>query len=586
MPPSSSYSVNTTDSENPNSTSYQTRGEAIRRLYDNWSSERSETTRRRLIRRIDVDNEVLRRRGDIAADESFVAIRLIDSNISKEKPTFVNYLRNSHRQAVFSPIDGVYDGVELLEQFYTRGMSYMRWEIPHIKAQDGASVHGWDAVELKFDKSVPFHIRAEHVGHDKLWFNLDVEDIQDAAYIGRDLVISKRKLKDWVTSFGFNKEQVDFILDKDSNSNREQHATVIISKVWFRNKDNEVMVGYWHRDAQDWLKSPSLAHVGLVKENGSPEAITKYPIILLTYTESEEPEIVSTLGRVWLDRYKQEAVCTLWSTAVTGATRSANLYASPNNASDQPIAPLQGLQLEGNTMYNQPINFHTPPAPSPQLVDFASKLETQNDQEIGQVNFAVNNRKDSEKTATEIKSAESSQTQLSSVQLVFFANYLREFHNSCWVIINSRINAKLIDNVPESILPIINKPFLIQPSGDIDVIKRDQLEQQRRQDWPVVANTPIAIPFLIDILKVSYPNDWQRYAQVMQQAQQQQAAQAQQQNEAKTIIAAQSNLLDATVDADDLKGVPNLNNQLQKVKKVAENFLNPPQQNQPQTPQG
>ena len=169
---------------------------------------------------------------------------------------------------------------------------------------------------------------------------------------------------------------------------------------------------------------------------------------------------------------------------------------------------------------------------------------------------------------------------------MFFANYLREFHNSCWVIINSRINAKLIDNVPESILPIINKPFLIQPSGDIDVIKRDQLEQQRRQDWPVVANTPIAIPFLIDILKVSYPNDWQRYAQVMQQAQQQQAAQAQQQNEAKTIIAAQSNLLDATVDADDLKGVPNLNNQLQKVKKVAENFLNPPQQNQPQTPQG
>jgi len=69
-----------------NSKAWKDKNEVIRRLYDSWSQERGESVKRRRIRRIDIDNETLRSRGDIAADESFVAIRLIDSNIAKEKP--------------------------------------------------------------------------------------------------------------------------------------------------------------------------------------------------------------------------------------------------------------------------------------------------------------------------------------------------------------------------------------------------------------------------------------------------------------------------------------------------------------------
>jgi len=42
-----------------------------------------------------------------------------------------------------------------------------------------------------------------------------------------------------------------------------------------------------------------------------------------------------------------------------------------------------------------------------------------------------------------------------------------------------------------------------------------------KQDWPVFSQTPLAIPFLKDLITESYPSEAQRYNAILDQAQQQ-----------------------------------------------------------------
>jgi hypothetical protein len=149
-----------------------------------------------------------------------------------------------------------------------------------------------------------------------------------------------------------------------------------------------------------------------------------------------------------------------------------------------------------------------------------------NANEQSQVDYAAQNRQDSRKTATEIASANKQATELSNVQITGYSIFIARVYTRCWEISQSCILTGLIA-VPEILKQACAAKWILKASGDIDVIERAEKIQKMKQDWPVLANTPLAIPFLKDLILAQYPEEAARYNGIIDQAQQaeQQAAQ-------------------------------------------------------------
>src|SRR5438552_10000780 len=155
-------------------------------LIDDWSAITEDSERNRTIRYIKTDIDSLKAAGLFKEDETFVGCRLIDQNIRAEIPSFVSYITQPRRSAIFSSSIGQpVQGIENIEKFFTDVARYEGWEIPFLKVVDGSLTHGWDFVEIVFDISRPGHFSIEHVGRDQLLFDKETEDFQNQEIIIR-----------------------------------------------------------------------------------------------------------------------------------------------------------------------------------------------------------------------------------------------------------------------------------------------------------------------------------------------------------------------------------------------------------------
>ena len=152
-----------------------------------------------------------------------------------------------------------------------------------------------------------------------------------------------------------------------------------------------------------------------------------------------------------------------------------------------------------------------------------------NQQETSQVNFAAQNRKDSRKTAEEIKAATQAAAALSTVQVVLFSTSLKELYTTMFDIIQSRVITGVLIVSPE-VMPFYSRQYIVKPAGDTDVIERQQLVKTMMDSWPVMKDTPAGPEFLADLIARMFPETGSKYTQIIRNAiQQQQSAQAQQQ---------------------------------------------------------
>src|SRR6266576_3498506 len=77
----------------------------LKRMIDDWNTEVEDTEVRRKTRKVELDVEGLRQKGDLDEDETIVPVRTIDINIQRELPAYVNYLKNSRRICTFFCLD-------------------------------------------------------------------------------------------------------------------------------------------------------------------------------------------------------------------------------------------------------------------------------------------------------------------------------------------------------------------------------------------------------------------------------------------------------------------------------------------------
>lgn len=547
----------------------------LQRLVHDWTDEIEETKIRRETRDIDVNIEDLRQRGDLDEDETLVPVRVIDTNIQREQPAYINYLKNSRRLCIFNCLSNPAQDTQKLEEAFTRGMTYTSWEKDHYKCLDGAQTHGWDAVEVVLDESKPLNVAIEHIGHDNLFFPRSNINLQFAPRIIRRYEVTLSQLDKFVTKYGFSADQVARLKDSRKETKREVE-TLTIYKCYYK-REGQVFVAWFSLEAgvDDWLMAPSALDLGIAEQQMQPQTVMQadqltgipmpttvmqpvwvpspiklYPIFILPYRQTEKPRIIDHRGRVFLDEMKQEAQTAILSAFINGITRASNIYASPatEDGTGASLKELENIKLAGGRVLSRPMQFWHPEYPDPMVLSALQQFDVANSQETNQPNFAVINRQDSRKTAKEIDTANQQQALLNSVQLTMFSTFIREVYSFAWLIVQSQAlqnkisflltsvptpklnpsagNTPMIDPMTrqpivytswKNDVEVIAQKYEVRAAGDVDVIARQEKINQMMQDWPVIQNTALRDRFLADLIKLKYPDTGEAYANVLAQ---------------------------------------------------------------------
>lgn len=459
----------------------------LNQLISDWKSEEQRTEANRLTRDVEINVDTLRETGDIDDDECFIPERIIDSNIQREMPSYINFLKNSRRIAIFQDqLDPTFD-TDRVEQDFTRGMTYKGWTKPHFKVIDSSMTHGWASVEVVYDERYPLHCGIEYIAHEDLLFAIDAQDIQASSVILRRYRLTSLQLKNWVAQFGFDLQQVNFLIEKYKEE-RNKDKTIEVFKRYCKHQ-GVVYCSWFSIDgaATDWLKKPIQYYIGIDKQVTTMQMIPKpmtgvdpltgkltvnmipiptpatdwieqelknYPIFIFPYRETEKPLLFDYKGRVFFDKDKQEAQTAIITAFVNRVNRSQKVYASPSTDQQQdgrPAKQLANFQWKDGTIFDKPMTFWTPPPPEYEILKAMEYMDTSNSQDIGQTDFATLNREDSRKTAREVTAAQQAQTLLDSVDLTLFSEFIREVYSFAWLIVRSqalqnRIKFLLIEN--------------------------------------------------------------------------------------------------------------------------------------------
>jgi hypothetical protein len=595
---------------------YQKAKPYLTELATRWNtSEQLRTESNRLTRDVDIEVDGLREEGLLEDDEAFIPDRVIDLNIQREMPSDINYLKNSRRVATFRDVlDPTYD-TDLLEQEFTRVVTYKGWVVPFYKEFDAAKTHGWASMEVLYDESKPGNASIEYIAHENLIFAQDAEDIQNCICVLRRYMLTPLVLKQWVNKFGFDFQQVMLLIEKTKGGDRVAVDKTIEVYKRFHKYNGQVYVSWFSKDSActDWLKKPVPLYVGIdelvdtpvpqqspvgtspqmpqpqtnappmgqpmgipqMTKTWKPSPVTNYPIFILPYKQTEKPYIFDFKGRVFYDKDKQEFNTSIKTAFCNGLNRSTKVFASPQGDpinDGKPAKLLADIQWQNGGVFDKQMNFWTMPCPNPLILKTLESMADENLEDIGQTSYATMNRQDSRKTATEIKGAEQQSQQLDSVDLTILSEHLRDIYSFFWLIIRSQalqgrikflqitppqqqgqvagqvgqvgqpqqqgqLPMGMSPQLPPQIQSIVNsagnyqqeaqgrtndidtliRMYDVRAAGDVDVVQKQDLVQSMMQDWPVVQTTPLASTFLVDLMKLKYPQNSDRYATILQQ---------------------------------------------------------------------
>jgi len=440
----------------------------------------------------------------------------------------------------------------------------------------------------------------EYVQFGDFSFIADTRDLQKVEMLGRAYYFTKTKLLQLADSKNgddkWSKEQIDKIIASEPNDEQSQiysGTTTInrslykIMKVMFRVKGIVQVAWCCPVICDGWLRSPRPLFLGRRKINEGATKIasvirklppmmqatalksarllnknitdehsnailntttpisdeeyeTMYPYFLYPYLISENDTIACLKGRIFLDQDVQNAASSLLSSTLTQARRASGLYFTKDTADPNDDFLMQkNVHFKTGAIINGKIKEMKLDAPDATMFSAIQMLVSSNQAETSQVNYAENNRQaDSRKTATAIKASMVTQQQLSGVQVTLFSVATKNQYTYECGIIKSRVLAGLI-NVSPIIRALYARDWTVKPSGDVDVIEKQQIISAMQQAWPIMQQTPAAQLFLSDLLEKMFPDSAPRYISEFQKAEQQKNTQQAQQMQQAIGIAQQ-----------------------------------------------
>ena len=524
----------------------------LQQLKNAWGHEITRTEYRRQLRTVELDVDAMRKVGELESDETFVPMRIIDENIKREQPSYMSFLTQpQHLMYFIDVLNPSADTSQLAEQF-TKGMKYPNWEKAWYKEIDGAAAHGWDAVEVIYDEGKPLGVGLEQIGHDRLFFSWDSFDIQSSPHIIRQYALTSIQLRKFVKDFGFNKAEVERCIE-GAKLGKESQKNLTIYKDYFK-FEGLVYVAWFALDysVQTWLKAPEPFYNG-VKKPGTkmvpvevpvvdpttglqstmvtqqPQPSIEdvyeqmYPVFILPYSETENPRITDTKGRVFFDSNKQESITAVATGFINALTRSTGIYAAPKNPTGTGSLPkTSDVKIEAGRIMTEPMDFFNMPMPdAPSILSAMQYFDNRNSAQMGQFTEALRAKK-GEKTATEYQTAQQDTAFLNSVPMALFSKHVREVYTYAFRIVRSRAMFDLVpllatsDSEPyNNDKAILGRAYDLRASGDVEVIQKMQKVDKMMQVWPIIANTPLASTYLTDLLLLLFPESGQRYKNIL-----------------------------------------------------------------------
>lgn len=515
----------------------------------------------RQLRYNDVDIEAEREEGRLAPDELYIPQHIIDTNIRREQSSYVQYITQSPRAVICEDMNDDTVDLALLDKDLTKKIRFPGWQLSQFANIDGFQANGYAMMEVVYDANAPGGVSHEAVQFGDFGYRSDTRDIQAVELTGRAYYFTRTRLLalcgDGTKPDDWKREQVEKVISAtpDSSSTQDYNPTDNQNKSLYRIKKwmfrvNGVVNVAWGCPAvcDGWMRDPRPLYIGRrkIKQSVAPQQPvgaqlmgaqanqgvqevdggeayeTQYPYIVFPYLISENDTIAQLKGRVYMDQDLQEGVTSLMSSTVTQARRASMLLFSKDSTDpNDDVLQQKNINFKNGALINSKVTQLSLQAPDSAMFQAINMLQTSGQNETSQVNFAVQNRKDSRKTAKEVSVAESQEQELSTVQVVLYALALTTTYTLMTEVIVTRVKAGLL-KVNQQVRPLYDRTFIVKPSGDIDVIEKQQMIQMMMNTWPVIQNTPAAQAFLADLIELMFPLNASKYIATFQQAMQQQ----------------------------------------------------------------
>ena len=495
------------------------------------------TVTNRRLRSNKADVEQMRSAGLLQENQTFIGVRLINQNINQALPPLLSYLKQSPRMATFVPGDNSY-----LDQEFTRVLQYPGWEIPYIEVLDGAELNGIGYMMVKADNTKLGGVSMETIPFNEIVYDRRLKSLQDSPAILIKHVITAVSFYHWDSFENFDKNSDAYkaiakrLLSEEVNVIGDD----LVIYETFVKVNGFVYRGWYYKDSRQWLKQPLPFSNGIEESvpeiNIDPMAMTSeptyvnkpvhltyYPIAVKRSEIKENRKHDEAEGRAVEDYHKQEAATTLMTAAVNGCTQAANTMWSPDGANLDGVAPAQlQYKIKNNAIWKTPMKAFTSPWPDPMIFKGIEAITQQNAMENNQVAWAVNNRKDSRKTATEIEAAQQQQGMLTGTAALVFSIFLRDVLTMTWPIVQSDAKKGSIKFLIEVSDPaekeaILSKQYEVKPAGDIDFVEKQQRITNIQQDLPMFQGTPIGQEMMKEYVRLRYPEKYDQWSKILSQ---------------------------------------------------------------------
>jgi len=496
----------------------------------------------RILRKANADVLGLREKGALKPDETYVAMRMIDTAIAQKQPEKVAYLVQGRRLAIHAPADAnLLPSIAFREDEFTRVLKYEGWEEDFLKWIDAADLHGWAWMRCEFDISKPGFVRNRFVSTENLFFDRRCKNIQDSYIVMQRHPLTMVILDALVAQNpSFDAQAIDDIRrlvsaqKQGASSNVEN---VSLYEVMFK-QDGMVWRAWYHEKATKWVSEPTPFYNGVDEQQTTMQMApgtlsatpvtswahvneTEYPFICLRDRILEDEQLSEVEGQVQKDYYKQDAACRLWSAFINGCSRASKVMAAPKNPNpDQGgQAPKQtDMIIKDGAIWDSPMDFFTTPWPNPILPQAIEGMQTQAGVENSQVAWAVQNRNDSRKTATENMLAQQKSSSMSGVSTLMLSISVTALFNANWRIIQSQAAQQMflfcaVDG--RNNLQLIQAKCSIRAAGDVDFVQRTEMVQLMQQDWPIFSTTVLKDEFLRMYTQLRYPTYAQRFMRIL-----------------------------------------------------------------------
>lgn len=490
-------------------------------------------------RELDITVEEARSRKLVNGNETYIGRRVIDTNIARDKPTFLRYLTGSPRQIVLRTADDTIPVAarEHLEREFTNGFRTGGWLGEHIKAVDSMQLHGRGIFLVTANAESPLGIAASYVPPEDFVFPLEVRDLQSAPMLAIRYKLTVTQFEDWAQRFQWKPAEVKTIVELIQDDARVK-TILFAHHVIFRVPGGQLYQVWYYNDTSRLLSVAAPYFGGFLNEDRTPRPTSVYPVFPVYLNVTENPKLVERKGRAHADMHDQEALTVSWTSVVNAAIRASEIYPYRDDAVpvENPEVVQTDTILRPGVVTKTKLQFFAPPAPNPMLLTVIQALRTENSSAAGQVDFAAQTRKDSRKTATELDLAADQSSDIQAGPLTSFAIGYRELLQYMWDVVVNNLQVGALrdflshpDDAPLRAALTAPAPgpdgastlapatrFTVVPAGDVDYVERQKKLQRLVQFFPLYQQTPAAEFFLQRILELAFPDDYPQLAPLLQ----------------------------------------------------------------------